>query len=218
MAIGVRQAVPLGIAVFGVAISFGIVARAAQMGWVPALVMSATTFAGSAQFAAASVLATGGGASTAIVAGILLNARYVPIGISVASVMTGGPMRRLLAAQLVVDESWVVGNLGEGRYSRGRLLGSGALIYCAWVGGTVIGLLATRVLLEPERFGLDVVSPALFLALLIRQRKDARMVQAGVLAAAIALVLTPFVSPGIPLVAAALASILGLSPRWPLSG
>ena len=46
--------------------------------------MSATTFAGSAQFAAATILDDGGGAAAAIVAALLLNARYVPLSIAVA--------------------------------------------------------------------------------------------------------------------------------------
>ena len=53
---GVRATLPLGVAVFGFGISFGVLARAAGMGSVAPIVMSATTFAGSAQFAAASVL------------------------------------------------------------------------------------------------------------------------------------------------------------------
>jgi 4-azaleucine resistance transporter AzlC len=209
---GFRACVPLAVAVFGFAVSFGIVARAANMGWLPPLVMSATTFAGSAQFAAASVLATGGGASAAIVAAILLNARYIPIGISVAPVMTGGVLRRLLAAQLVVDESWAVGHLGGGRYSRGRLIGAGVLIFVAWVGGTAVGLLGANAFGDPARFGLDVVSPSLFLALLFSQVKESQAV-AATLGAAIALLLTPLVSPGIPLVVASSAALIGLRRR-----
>jgi predicted branched-subunit amino acid permease len=64
--------------------SFGLVARAAGMGVVAPLVMSATTFAGSAQFAVTSILGAGGGAAAAIAAAVLLNARYAPISISVA--------------------------------------------------------------------------------------------------------------------------------------
>jgi len=66
--------------------------------------MSLTTFAGSAQLAAVSVLGAGGGAAAAILAAVLLNSRYVPIGLSAASALDGGRLRRALEAQLVVDE------------------------------------------------------------------------------------------------------------------
>ena len=64
---GVRSTLPLAIAVGGFGVSFGVLARAAGMGSAAPIVMSATTFAGSAQFAATSVLSTGG--SVAIPAG-----------------------------------------------------------------------------------------------------------------------------------------------------
>lgn len=210
---GLRAAMPLAIAVFGFAVSFGVVARKANMGWLAPTVMSATTFAGSAQFAAASVFGTSGGTAAAIVAAILLNSRYLPIGISVAPVMTGGPLRRLLAAQLVVDESWAVGHLGGGRYSRGRLLGAGALVYAGWVIGTVTGVLGAHLLGDPARFGLDVVAPVLFLALLKGQVKDRQAFAAAVLGMAIALTLVPLASPGVPLIAATSACLLGLRKR-----
>lgn len=206
---GFRAAVPLAVAVFGFAVSFGIVADAAGMGWPAPLVMSLTTFAGSAQFAAASVIGTGGATAAAITAAVLLNARYIPIGISVAPAMTGGVLRRLLVAQLVVDESWAVGHVGGGRYSRGRLLGAGVLIYAAWVVGTVVGLVGGQFIGDPERLGLDVVPPALFLALLLGQLRSRRAVVASLLGAGIALTLVPVTSPGVPLIAASVACVVG---------
>ena len=110
---GARRAATIAPAVFVFGASFGLLADAVGMGAVASLVMSATTFAGSAQFAAVSVLNAAGGVAAAATAAILLNARYLPIGISVASVIRGGPLRRLLEAQLVVDESWAFSRRGR---------------------------------------------------------------------------------------------------------
>ena len=85
--------------------------------------MSATTFAGSAQFAVVSTLETGG---VAVVAAVLLNARYAPISVSVAPFFGGSPVRRLFESQLIVDESWVVSRRPDGRYDRRILIGAGA--------------------------------------------------------------------------------------------
>ncbi|HET6748905.1 MAG TPA: AzlC family ABC transporter permease, partial [Actinomycetes bacterium] len=79
---GVRAAAPIGVAALAFGVSFGVLARAADMGRVAPVVMSVTTFAGSAQFAVASILGAGGGLVTAIVAAVLLNLRYGPIGLS----------------------------------------------------------------------------------------------------------------------------------------
>ena len=105
---GMRAIAPIGVASFAFALSFGVLARAAGMGSAAPIAMSMTTFGGSAQFAVASLLDAGGAAAAAIVAAVMLNARYIPIGISVASSFEGPAWRRLLQAQLIVDESWAV--------------------------------------------------------------------------------------------------------------
>src|SRR5919204_2889882 len=128
---GVRVAVPFAVAVGAFGISFGVLAREAGMGSLAPVVMSATTFAGSAQFAVASVLGTGGGVAAACVAALLLNARYGPIGMSVAPTLRGGRLKRLFEAQVVVDESWGLSNRGGGGLDRQGLIGPGAPLYVA---------------------------------------------------------------------------------------
>ena len=162
-----RSTLPLAIAVAGFGLSFGVLARAAGMGSAAPIVMSATTFAGSAQFAATSVLSTGGSVATAVVAAVLLNARYAPIGVSVAPYLTGSWWSRFLHAQLVVDESWAIASEGDGRFNPRVLLGAGLTLYVAWVGGTTLGVFFGDVIGDPARLGLDAAFPALFLALLV---------------------------------------------------
>lgn len=174
-----------------------------------AVVMSGTTFAGSAQFAAVSVLDSGGAVAAAIGAAILLNARYAPIGVSVAPVLGGPLWKRLLLAQLVVDESWAIANRG-GRFHRRLLIGSGAVLYFAWVATTALGSLGAQFLGDPAALGLDAAFPALFLALLWPQLRARRTILAAAIGAFIALVLTPIAPPGVPIVAASTACLLGL--------
>jgi 4-azaleucine resistance transporter AzlC len=206
---GVRAALPLAVAVGAFGISFGLLARSAGIGPVAAVVMSATTFAGSAQFAAASILDSGGAVAAAIGAAVLLNARYAPIGVSVSPVLGGPLWRRFLLAQLVVDESWAIANRG-GRFDRGLLIGAGSVLYVGWVLTTALGAVGAQALGDPTALGLDAAFPALFLALLWPQLRSDRAVAAAVVAATIALVLTPFVPPGLPILAASGACLLGL--------
>ena len=206
---GARRALPIGIAVLPFGVSFGLLARTAGMGRVAPIVMSATTFAGSAQFAAASILHAGGTAVAAILAAVLLNVRYAPISISVADVFDGAAPKRLVQSQLIVDESWALSSRGGGRFDRNVLLGAGLLLYPCWVGSTALGVLGAGVLGNPARLGLDAVFPALFLALLIPQLRGWRALAAAVAAAAIALALVSVVPPGIPIVAASAACLVG---------
>jgi 4-azaleucine resistance transporter AzlC len=206
---GTRVALPLAVAVLAFGISFGVLAREAGMGTLAPFVMSTTTFAGSAQFAVASVLSTGGGLAAACVAAILLNARYAPIGMSVADALSPSRLKRLLEAQLVVDESWALSNRGGGRFDRRILIGAGAVLYVAWVGGTALGIVGGKLVGDPEDLGMDAAFPALFLALLVGQIRSRPAALAAVLGGAIALAATPFTKPGIPLIAAVLACLVG---------
>src|ERR671936_1166536 len=156
---GVRVAVPFAVAVGAFGISFGVLAREAGMGSLAPVVMSATTFAGSAQFAVASVLAAGGGVAAACVAAILLNARYGPIGTSAAKALDGGLLKRLVEAQLVVDESWALSNRGGGRFDRAILIGAGALLYASWLFGSAVGVSFGSLIGDPETLGLDAAFP-----------------------------------------------------------
>ena len=192
---------------FGV--SFGVLARTAGMGvWAP-IVMSATTFAGSAQFAAVSILHTGGSVAAAIAAASLLNARYVPISISVARLFHGPLLGRAFRSQLIVDESWAVSVRPEGGFDLRLLLGAGLLLYPCWVAGTAVGVVGGGLLGDPRRLGLDAAFPALFLALLAPQVRGRRPLVAAALGGAIALVLMPLAPPGVPIVVASLACLVG---------
>ena len=210
---GARRIAPIAVAAFAFALSFGVLARASGIGSVEAIVMSATTFAGSAQFAVASILGAAGGVASAIAAATLLNARYAPISVSVAPEFVGGRLRRLLESQLIVDESWAMSRRTDGRYDRRLLVGAGLVLYACWVGGTVIGALAGDALGDPASLGLDAAFPALFLAILVPQVRSRRALAAAVLGGTIALALVPVAPAGVPIVAAAAACLLGWGRR-----
>lgn len=193
---------------FGV--SFGVLARAEGFDAVATIVFSATTFAGSAQFATVSVLGDGGTVLAAILAAVLLNARYLAIGFSAAGALAGGKLARLIEAQLVVDETWALSNRGGGEFDRGILLGAGMMLFAAWNGGTAIGVLAGDALGDPESLGLDAAFPAVFLALLVAQLRSRDAVVAALAGAVIALVLVPFTPPGVPIIAAVAGCLVGL--------
>lgn len=206
---GARRIAPIAVAAFAFGASFGVLATAGGFDGVAAVVMSATTFAGSAQFAAASVLGAGGGVAAAATAAALLNARYAPIGVTVAPTFKGGPLRRLFEAQLIVDESWAVSRRADGRFDRRILIGAGLVLYVGWVGGTALGVVGGEALGDPERLGLDAAFPALFLALLVPQVTSRRALAAALAGGAIALVLIPFAAAGVPIIAATVACLLG---------
>ena len=97
-----------------------------------------------------------------------------------------------------------------GRFRREILLGAGLLFYPLWIGGTALGTLVGDRLGTPEDYGLDGAFAALFLGLALPTLRGRRARKAAVLAAAIVLVLIPFVPAGVPLIAASAACLLGV--------
>lgn len=207
---GVRAGTPYALANSVLSLSFGVLAREAGFSAVGAIVMSAMVFAGSAQFAGLAVVAQGGGLPAAIGAATLVHSRFLPMGIALAPSLPGGPLRRAVEGQAVVDASWAMANRGEGRFDRHFLFGSTAPQYVGWVGGTVVGALAGTALGDLNRFGLDAVYPAFFLALLVAELRNRRSRWVALAGGAIALALAPFAPPGVPVLVASIAALVGL--------
>jgi predicted branched-subunit amino acid permease len=206
---GLRAGLGFGTAAGLVGVSFGVLAEPV-MGSVAPIVMSVVVFAGAAQFGVTAVLASGGDAVTAIAAGTMLNARFLPMGIAAAPVLRGGPLRRALEGQAVVDASWALAARSEKGFDREVLLGATLPQYPAWVGGTALGVFAGGALGDPEALGLDAIFPAFFLGLLAAEMSRPWAPVAAVLGGAIALALTPLLPPGLPVLLASAASLVGL--------
>jgi predicted branched-subunit amino acid permease len=212
-AAGVRAGLPFALAGGLLATSFGFLAVDVGMpGWT-AVLMSAIVFAGSAQIAALGILGAGGSLGAALGAAALMNSRFLPIGLAFAPSLPGRPLTRAAQAQTVVDVSLVVAEDGRGGFDRGLLFGSTAIQYATWLTGTVIGVLAGPVLGDPRALGLDAIYPTFFLALLLGELRSGRAKGVAAAGALIALVLVPIAPPGVPVLAASTASLIGLYRR-----
>lgn len=206
---GLRAGVAFGLAGLVLGVSFGVLARP-LMGPVAPIVMSAVVFAGAALFGATAVLAAGGDATAAIIAGTLLNARFLPMGVALAPSLTGGAARRAAEGQAVVDASWALAARGGGLLDRDLMLGATIPQYPGWVGGTAIGVLGGEAIGDPAALGLDAIFPAFFLGLMATELRSPRGRAAALGGGAIALLLAPLMPPGLPVLAASAAALIGL--------
>jgi 4-azaleucine resistance transporter AzlC len=204
---GIRRGLPFGIAVFAISVSFGVLARP-LMGPVGPIVMSVFVFSGAAQFGALAVLTAGGTAGAAIAAGVLLNARYLAMGFALAPSLRGRASSRAAFAMTTVDASWAAASLDDGTFDPWYMVGVSTPQYVGWVLGTVVGVLIGPRLGNPDALGLDALFPAFFIALLFEEARGRRRLAAAGGGAGIALVLTPLVPAGIPILAAAAAAVV----------
>jgi 4-azaleucine resistance transporter AzlC len=208
--LGVRAGLPFALAGFVLSASFGVVAREAGLPAAAAIAMSVVVFAGSAQFAAVAIIGTGGSLGAALVAAALMNSRFLAMGIALAPSLPGGPLKRAAQGQTVVDASWAMALREDGSFDRYFLFGATAVQYVTWSLGTVTGVVGRSLIGDPNRFGLDAVFPAFFLALLLSEARHPASRRVAILGGAIAVALTPFTPPGVPILAASTAALWGL--------
>jgi 4-azaleucine resistance transporter AzlC len=209
---GLRAGVPFALASSVLALSFGVVAVEAGFSILGAVVMSAVVYAGSAQFASVGILAAGGGVPAAVGAAALMNSRFLPMGIALGPSLPGGPVSRALQGQPVVDSSWALALEDGGRFDRWFLFGHSAAQYVGWNLGTLAGAVSGGLMDDPRAFGLDAVFPAFFVAIILGELRDRAGAAAALLGAGIALALLSFTPPGVPVLAASAAALLGLHP------
>ena len=120
---GIKAGLVFALPTFALGVPFGILAEPVMGAWA-AVVMSILVFGGAAQFASVSALAAGGSVLSAVSAGLLINMRFLPMGLAVAPALRGGRLRRALEAQTMVDASWALASRGDGTFDRELMLGA----------------------------------------------------------------------------------------------
>jgi 4-azaleucine resistance transporter AzlC len=210
----VPRALAIGIGSGIYAISFGVLAGAAGLSVAKTCALSLLVFTGASQFAVIGVLTVGGSVATAVSNALLLGARNAGYGLSLAPLFRSWPLaKRALAAHAVIDETTIMARAeSKAEDARGAFLVTGIVLFVCWNLGTLIGALAGQGV-DPEKFGLDAAFPAAFVALLAPQLTGRAERVAALSGVAIALVLLPFVAPGVPILAASVGVIPALAMR-----
>lgn len=200
----------VAIGVFGA--SFGVGAVTAGASVAQACAISLLAFTGASQFSAVSVIGAGGSTTSALGGALLLAARNGVYGLTMSRRLDGSLGRRLLAAQLTIDESTAM-SAAQTDPDAQRLAFwiTGVSLYVFWNLGTLLGALVGRTI-DPKAFGLDAAFPAAYVVMVWPLLRCPRGRLAAGLGAAICVSLIPFVPVGIPILCAALAVLVGVRP------
>ncbi|WP_051681698.1 AzlC family ABC transporter permease [Cellulomonas sp. HZM] len=211
----IRQAVSVAAATGLYGVSFGALSVVAGLDLAQTMALSLLMFSGGSQFAFIGVVGSGGTATAAVATAGLLGVRNGLYGPQVAPLLGARGVRRLVAAQLTIDESTAVGTAHPpGPAARAGFWWTGVGVFVLWNLFTLGGALLGDALGDPRRYGLDAAAAAAFLALVWprfsgRYASLARLV--GGAAVLVALATTPVLPAGVPvLLAAAVAILVGL--------
>jgi 4-azaleucine resistance transporter AzlC len=201
----------IGLAVGAVGVSFGAVGIAAGLpGWLLPI-MSTLIFAGGSQFMAVGLMSAGN-PFAAVLAGLLLNARHLPFGLALADTLgVGGWRTRLLGSHLLVDETVAFALAQPDPQHRRRAYWvTGVTLFVVWNVGTLLGVALGAVVSDPAALGLDAAFPAGLLALLLPSLRDRDTRRVALLGATIAVLTTPLLPAGLPV----LLALVGLAALW----
>jgi len=189
------------------------VAVAAGLTPLQVCVLSLAMFTGGSQFAMVGTIAGGASPFAGAATAVLLGVRNAFYGLQLSRVLDVRGARRLLAAQIVIDESAAMGSV-PGRSRTERRLGfwvTGMAVFVGWNVMTLVGAVGADALEDPGVLGLDAAGPAAFVALLGPRLLDRHLWAVALVAAVVAVATAPLVPAGVPvLLAAAVAVVAGL--------
>ena len=202
-----RDGILLGVAVGVFGVTFGVLAAASHISSLKAIAMSLLVFTGASQFAALGIAGSGGEPLSALGTALLLGARNAAYALSISEVLPERRLPRLIAAQLVIDETAAMAKAqSQVQLSREVFWITGISVFVFWNAGTLVGVFLGEVVGDPLSWGLDAAFPAGFFALLLPQLSDRSMRFAAVLGASIAAITISILPQGLPVLAAGLGA------------
>ena len=207
----VRQAWSVGVATGAYGVSFGALAVAAGLDVWQAQALSLVMFTGGSQFAFVGIIGAGGlaAAPAAIATAAMLGIRNGLYGLQAARFLGVTGLRRLGAAHLTIDESTAVGvGQPEPAAQRVGFWHTGIAVFLLWNASTLVGSLLGNALGDPRDLGLDAAAAAAFVALLWPRLHSKDAAATAVLAAFVALLSSPFLPPGVPVILATVAALV----------
>ncbi|WIM98032.1 AzlC family ABC transporter permease [Actinoplanes oblitus] len=207
-----RDVAALAAATLAVGASFGAITMAYGLpAWLAPL-MSVVVFAGGAQFLAVGLFAAGNPIA-AVFAGLLLNARHLPFGLAVADTLGTRWRDRLIGSHLMTDEVVAFTLAERTPAARRKVYWLVAIsLVIAWNVGVLLGVLLGGATGDPDAFGLDAAFPAGLIALILPSLRDRDTRLVALTGAALAVLLTPVLPAGLPVLAALLGLLVLLFP------
>ncbi len=200
----IADSLGVGVATGAYGLSFGAIAVASGFSTWQACALSLFVFSGASQFALVGVLAAGGAPMSGAATALMLGSRNTLYGLKLASLLGLRGVRRVVGAQLVIDESTAMA-LKPKQPVNARLgfFAAGLAVFALWNLATFIGAVAGQSIGDPGTYGFDAAVPAAFLALVWPRLSQRPARLTGLVAAVLALALVPVTRPGVPIIAAA---------------
>ena len=205
-----RDSLSVSITVGAYGTAFGAAAVANGFSLLQTCLLSLLTFSGASQFAVIGVLGAGGGALSGIATASLLGIRNGVYGVIMAPRLKVKGFKRIIAAQITIDESTAVALGQEVRGEKAMRQGfwlTGFGVFLFWNLFTLAGALGAQAMGDIRAWGLDSAVPAAFLGLVWPRLKTNRDRALAVGCMVFALAMTPILPAGLPIIATAFIAV-----------
>ena len=205
------QGVQVALAVSLYGVSFGALAVISGFSVAQTMVLSLVMFSGASQFALIGVIATGGAAAgfAAVASAGLLGIRNGLYALRMSPIVGPGALKRLVAAQLTVDESTAVGSAQSSLESnRAGFWTTAILLYTGWNIATLLGALLGDVLGDVRTWGLDAAAAAAFLGLVWPRLQAKEPIAVALAAGFLTAILRPALPAGVPILVVGVLTIV----------
>ena len=205
-----RDSLSVSITVGAYGTAFGAAAVANGFSLLQTCLLSLLTFSGASQFAVIGVLGAGGSALSGIATASLLGIRNGVYGVIMAPRLKVKGFKRIVAAQITIDESTAVALGQEVRGEKAMRQGfwlTGFGVFLFWNLFTVAGALGAQAMGDIRAWGLDSAVPAAFLGLVWPRLKTNRDRALAVGCMIFALAMTPILPAGLPIIATAFIAV-----------
>jgi 4-azaleucine resistance transporter AzlC len=205
-----------------VGLSFGAIAIGTGFPiWLP-LLLSVVVFAGASQFMFIAIIGAGGNPIAAVAAGLLVNARHLPFGLTIGDAIGGGLLRRIAGSHVMIDESTAFAmSQSDPRRRRAAFWTCGLSLFACWNVGVLIGALGGSLIRSTDALGMDAAFPAVLLALLMPSLRERATRVAGLVGAVVAVGAGLVLPAGLPVLLALVAlpiAVWGRRFRRPAGG
>ena len=169
---GVRRALPIVLGYIPIGFAYGVLAGKSGISATNTLIMSLIVFAGSAQFIAVGLFASGTGAAAVILTTFVVNLRHLLMAASLTPYLSGWKKKYLaFFAYELTDETFALHSSAAKTLNSCPLeaISLNVTAQASWVLGTLLGLVASNLIGDVRPLGLDYALSAMFIGLLVSQ-------------------------------------------------
>ena len=209
-----RDILLVGAAVLLVGASFGAIAVGVGLPWYFPILLSVLVFAGAAQFLFVGIVGAGGSVLAAVIAGLVVNLRHLPFGLALGDTMGSRWWEKVFGSYLMIDETVAFTARQHGdRARRATYWVCGMVLFLGWNLGVLAGTFGGVLLGDPAALGLDAAFPAVLIALILPALADPAVRRAAIAGGVVAVLSTPFLPAGVPVLLALIGLLLAIDRR-----